>query len=245
MNKIIDFSINEEEIDSSRIKEIEELCKNNMPISENDVNALLKNLSYLVRKKIADHENVDMQDYSYSYKCDLAQSMIYYYLNQFNINANPVNTNEVIKDVCGHSIITTKINTTDGEKIYLIDPTYIQFFTKERCDIRKFIIIKERICETPDPGFFIQIKHNEEVIKPLLEDGYIEFREDVAKAYGDSFFQTKTGVTLKQMQNDVATGSSYIRWFQKFKARLSKTEEELSNMNLLITSDNKKNIKHK
>ena len=209
MNRIIDFSINEEEIDSSRIKEIEELCKNNMPISESDVNALLKNLSYLVRKKIANHENVDMQDYSYSYKCDLAQSMIYYYLNQLNINANPVNTNEVIKDVCGHSIITTKINTTEGEKIYL------------------------------------KIKHNEEVIKPLLEDGYIEFSEDVAKAYGDSFFQTKTGVTLKQMQNDVATGSSYIRWFQKFKARLSKTEEELSNMNLLITSDNKKNTKHK
>ena len=80
---------------------------------------------------------------------------------------------------------------------------------------------------------------------PLLTDWYIKLTEDVAKAYGDSFFQTKEGVTPNQMQYDVATGRSYIRWFQHFTARISKSEEELSSMNLLITSDNKKSIKHK
>ena len=245
MDKIIDFNIYEEELDQDRIKEIEELCKNKMSLSIEDVELLLQNLSYQVRKKIADYEETTIDDYSYSYKCDLAQSIIYHYLSSLNIKVNPVNTNEVIKEVRGHSLIIANINTTEGEKIYLVDPTYIQFFTKDGCSKERFIILRDKICKTPDPGFFILENNNEEIIMPLLTDGYIKLTEDVAKAYGDSFYQTKVGVTPNQMQYDVATGRSYIRWFQHFTARISKSEEELSSMNLLITSDSKKSIKHK
>ena len=245
MNKIIDFEINKEQIEENRIKEIEELCINKMPLNIEEVDLLLKNLSYLVRKKIADHEDTTIDDYSYSFKCDLAQSMIYHYLNNLNIKVNPVNTNEMIKDVTGHSLIVANINTTEGEKIYLVDPTYIQFFTKEGCDKSKFVILKDKVCITPDPGYFISESNSEETVMPLLTDGYIELTDEVAKAYGDSFFQTKVGVTPNQMQYDVATGSSYIRWFQHFTSRISKSEEELSDMNLLIISDSKKSTKHK
>ena len=89
MDKIIEFNINEEEMNQERIKEIEELCINKMPLNIEDVDLLLKNLSYLVRKKIADHEDTTIEDYSYSFKCDLAQSMIYHYLNNLNIKVNP------------------------------------------------------------------------------------------------------------------------------------------------------------
>ncbi len=245
MEKIIDFNINEEEIVQNRIKEIEELCRNEIPLNIEDVNLLLANLSYQVRKKIADYEKVDMKEYTYPYKCDLAQSMIYYYLNELNIKVNPVNTNEVINGVSGHSLTISSINTIEGEKQFLVDPTYIQFFTKENCDPNKFVIINDMVCISPDPGYFIVRNNNEDIIMSLLTNGYIELSEDVAKAYGDSFFQTKQGTNTNQIDHNVASGSSYIKWFEHTTSKLSKSEEELANMNLLITTDSKKSAKHK
>ena len=245
MDKIFDFVINKNINDNDVISEIEEMCNSGVPLSVEAVEALLGNLSYIVRKKISDYEGADMNDFSFAYKCDLAQSIVFYYLNSMGINVNPVNTNEVINGVSGHSLTIASINTIEGEKTYLIDPTYLQFFTKEGCDKSKFVILKDKVCITPDPGYFISESNSEETIMPLPTDGYIELTDEVAKAYGDSFFQTKEGVTPNQMQYDVATGRSYIRWFQHFTARISKSEEELSDMNLLITSDSKKSTKHK
>ena len=234
MDKIIDFKLNEEIANQETISQIEELCKNNELLTVDDINSLLGNLSYLVRKKIADYEGVNMMEYSYSYKCDLAQSMICYYLNNLGIKANPVNTNEVINGVCGHSLVVASFNTESGEKTFLVDPTYIQFFDKEKCSPSKFVILQDRVCISPDPGYFIVENGCEETVKPLLENGYIELTEEVAKAYGDSFFQTKQGTSFDQIKSNVATGLDYIRWFKNYKSNLSKTEEELNNMDLLI-----------
>lgn len=230
MEKIINFDINEYVEDSDKILQIEELCKENIQIDTNDIEILLSNLSYLVRKNIADYEDISMKNYSFSFKCDLAQSMICYYLNDLNIKCNPINTNEVINGVCGHSLVLAYY----GEKIYLIDPTYIQFFSKEKCDINKYVIIDDKICISPDPGYFVVRDNKENIILPLLENGYIEFNEEVAKAYGDSFFQTKQGVSLEESKNNVAGGSNYIKWFNSYTSNLSKTIDELENMNLLI-----------
>ena len=238
MDKIIDFNLKKCVDSNDRIPEIEELCKKGISISVEEVELLLENLSYVVRKKIAEYENKDMDDYSYSYKCDLTQSMISYYLKDLNIKVNPVNTNEVIADVCGHSLIIANFKTASGEKIYLIDPTYIQFFSKENYDISKFVIVKNKVCIAPDPGFFVVNSNNTNLLMPLLTDGYIEFTEEVAKAYGDSFFQTKQGISPDQIKYNVASGSKYIKWFQSYTSQLSKSKEELSNMDLLIEANN-------
>ena len=244
MNKIFDFDLNEDIEDDARIMQIEELCKNNGLLDVESVEVLLKHLSYTVRKKIADYQGTDMKEYSYSYKCDLAQSMICYYLRNLGIKVNPVNTNEVIPGVCGHSLVIASIETDIGEKLFLLDPTYIQFFCKEKCDISKYVIINNKVCVSPDPGYFVAESNNEEVILPLLENGFIEFRDDVAKVYGDSFFQTKEGILPSQVKNNVASGLSYIKWFQHYTSTLSKTEEELADMNLLIASAGNNNNTH-
>ena len=77
---------------------------------------------------------------------------------------------------------------------------------------------------------------SEETIKPLLENGYIELTEEVAKAYGDSFFQTKQGTNYNQIKKNTTSGSNYIRWFKSYTSNLSKTEDELRSMELLISS---------
>jgi hypothetical protein len=234
MNKIIEFNLNIVDYDLDTIKQIEEQCKCGSTLNINDIELLLSYLSFKVRKKIAEFEGYDMEDYSYKYKCDLAQSMIYYYLKKLGVKVNPVCTHEIIKGVTGHSLVIVSFDTNEGEKTYLIDPTYIQFFSKEKCNTNNFVIINNIVCIAPDPGYFVVRSNKQDLILPLLRDGYIEFSEPVAKAYGDSFFQTKQGASLEQMKYNVSSGSSYIRWFRHYTSRLSKTEEELSNMGLLI-----------
>ncbi len=234
MDKIIHFDINENVDSEDRISQIEELCKSNSKLSLEDVEVLLRNLSFLVRKKIADFEGVNIRDYLYSSKCDLAQSMIYYYLNKLGINVHSVNTNDVIPGVSGHSLILASFDTTEGEKLFLIDPTYLQFFSSEKCDDSKFVIINNTVCVSPDPGYFVVKSGKEEVILPLLKNGYIEFNEDVAEVYGDSFFKTKQGTLSSQINNNHASGSNYIKWFMYYKSNLSKTEKELDDMDLSI-----------
>lgn len=236
MNKIIEFDINESIEDENTILKIEELCRNNVLLDIPSIEVLLRNLSCIVRRKIADCEGIKMSEYSYSNKCDLAQSMIYYYLRNLGIKVNPINTNEVISGVCGHSIVIATFKTIIGEKIFLLDPTYLQFFCKENCDISKYVVINNIVCVSPDPGYFIAKSNKEDVILPLLQNGYTELREEVAKVYGDSFFQTKQGTLLEQVKNNVTSGLNYIRWFKHYTSKLSKTKEELANMDLLIES---------
>ena len=51
MSRIIPFNINENIEDKDKIYELEELCRNNSKLSINDIDILLKNLVYSVRKK--------------------------------------------------------------------------------------------------------------------------------------------------------------------------------------------------
>ena len=245
MSKVMQFNINDLQEDNDKIMQLEQLSKSNTKLIDEDIEMLLRNLSFLVRKKIADYEGFDMREYLYSSKCDLAQSMICYYLNKLGISVNPVNTNEIIPGVCGHSFVIARFESTNGEKIFLIDPTYIQFFDEENCDINKFVIIDGKVCIAPSPGFFVIEDGSEKKIMPLLTDGYIEFTEEVAKIYGDSFFRTKQGTLLSQINNNRASGSNYIAWFQHYTSSLSKKEKELEDMDLLINliSDEKDKAK--
>ena len=230
MERIVSVTLQDKAPSRETITKIEELCQNHMPLKESEINSLLENLCWKVRKKIAEANESNIQDDSYAFKCDLAQSMIVYYFQKLGISANPVNTNEVLNGTCGHSFVLVTIQ----EKIYLVDPTYIQFFEKDKCDVERFTIINDTVCTSPDPGFFIELNQAEETVMPLLEKGYIEFKEEVAKAYGDSFFQTKTGVSPSQIKYNVATGTLYKKWFESYTSKLSKTEEELRKMGLLL-----------
>ena len=238
MNRIIDIVLNEKIPSDNDISQLEELSKDNNYLTIDDIDILLTYLAYIVRKKIADSAGESIQEYSYTNKCDLAQSMICYYLNEIGINTNPININEIINGVIGHSFVIAKFNTENGEKTYLIDPTYIQFFSKDNCLNNKYTIIDDKVIISPDPGYFVLKDNHLNEIKPLLEKGYIELTEEVAKIYGDSFFQTKQGTTINQIKNNVASGSIYMKWFNNFTSSLSKTKEGLENMDLLIKDAN-------
>ena len=240
---IIDFNpqiINN--IDIMYLSIIEQKINSKESITNEEVTTLLDTINYIVRYKI--NPNLD----NYDYKCDLAQSILYHYLKKLNCNPHTCMTQNVItNNIIGHSFITIQIIVDNKIKTYLIDPTYIQFFKKDKCTKDNYFISQQYnnyILLTPDPGYFINKSMNNE-INFLLNHGYIELTEQTARIYGDSFLNTKTGININLLNYQTIPGEIYINSFLKGNEPISKTEEELINMNLYIPSFQELNNQHK
>lgn len=79
MEYIVDFKPYENKnINIDQCAKVEEAISNNRPISLNDAEEFLRNISYLVRKSI----NPSMDNFDY--KCDTAQAILGHYFNRIN-----------------------------------------------------------------------------------------------------------------------------------------------------------------
>lgn len=220
-------------IDSKVITELERKIESNTPLSEEELNLFLDNICYLTRCKFTD----DFDNFSFEFKCDKAQAIITYYLNDLGVETHPCMTQNVItNDIEGHSFTVARFNVNGTLTPYLIDPTYRQFFTNEKSE---FLSHNGMILKTPSPGYFIKEKDKPEVEK-LLIDGYHILDENMARTYGDSFYNTKTGYTTKDFKS--INGSIYLNSFTKGHEPLSKTKEELESEDLRIKPQSQKTL---
>lgn len=219
-------------IDFYYLSNIENKIKNNISISNEEATNFLNLIVFLTRQNI--NPNLD----NYDNKCDLAQSMLYYYFKNLNCNIYPSMTQNVItNNIIGHSFLTLELLVNNKKIYYLLDPTYIQFFKKDKCTKNNYYIspkFPDYVLLTPDPGYFIKQEMKDKCTF-LLNHGYIELTEETAKMYGDSFYNTKTGTNPNTLKYESIPGEIYINAFIKGKEALSKTEEELINSNLHIT----------
>lgn len=231
MNFIINSTPKTVNIEQSVISELEEKVKSNVPLTEEEINLLLDYVCYETRCKFTN----DFDNFSFKFKCDKAQAIISHYLQELNVLVNPCMTQNVItSSIEGHSFLIARFNVNGIVTPYLIDPTYRQFFTGENND---YLTINNMIIRTPQPGYFIKKEDEKEVIK-LLTDGYHLLDENMARIYGDSFYNTKTGYTTKEYKT--MNGNIYMNSFLKGHEALSKTKEELENENLILKPQIKK-----
>ena len=221
------------DIDSKAIKEIEKKVESNTPLSIEEVNLFLDNICYLTRCKFTS----DFENYSFEFKCDTAQAIITHYLNDLGVETHPCMTQNVItNDIVGHSFLVARLNVMGMLIPYLIDPTYRQFFTDDKKD---YLTNNGMILRTPDPGYFIKDEDKEEVER-LLIDGYHILDENMARIYGDSFYNTKTGYTTKDYKS--INGNIYLNSFTKGHEPLSKTKEELESEDSRIKPQSQKTL---
>lgn len=213
------------------LSNIENKIKNKISLTTEETNNLLNIIIFITRKNI--NPNFD----NYDNKCDLAQSILYYYFKNLDCNIYPSMTqNSITNNIIGHSFLTLELNVNNQKKYYLLDPTYIQFFKKNKCTKENYYIspkFPDYIILTPDPGYFIK-EEMKDACTHLLNYGYIELNEETAKMYGDSFYNTKSGTNPKTLKFETIPGKIYISSFIKGKEPISKTEEELINHNLHI-----------
>lgn len=220
-------------IDSKVIAELERKIESNTPLSEEELNLFLDNICYLTRCKFTN----DFDNFSFEFKCDKAQAIITYYLNDLGVETHPCMTQNVItNNIEGHSFTVARFNVNGTLTPYLIDPTYRQFFTNEKSE---FLSHNGMILKTPSPGYFIKEKDKPEVEK-LLIDGYHILDENMARIYGDSFYNTKTGYTMSEFKS--INGSIYLNSFTKGHEPLSKTKEELESEDLRIKPQSQKTL---
>ena len=232
MEYIVDFKpYQNRNINIDQCARIEEAIKENKSISLNDAEEFLRNISYLVRRNI--NPNMD----NFDLKCDLAQAILGHYFNKINCRYAPCATHNVItSQIDGHSFVVITLNVEGEDKSFLLDPTYIQFFHKDKCQRDNYFVspmYPDKVLLTPDAGFFIK-EADKEPVDFLLRYGYIELTEEYARIYGDSFLNTKTGTNPSTLRYQSMPGSIYIKSFLKGNESLSKTEQDLKESNQLL-----------
>lgn len=143
------------------------------------------------RKIIETMNNCDIKESGLINKCDTACSILAELLDENNIDYSWIETNNVLgNDVLGHAFLVVNFNNNK----YIVDLTYLQFFSKDTCQAKWF---KEKDGVTilaPDPGYYYTVNLDKKNIAiQLLENGYIKLNEESAKAYLDSFYFTRRG----------------------------------------------------
>ena len=242
MEYIINFEpYKEDSIDIEYYSGIEKRVSNSESITQNEVEDYLRMLNYLTRKKI--NQNMD----NFDYKCDLAQAMLTHYFNRLKVTTHPAETQNTIgpNNIDGHSFLTIELFVENEKRNYLIDPTYIQFFHKENCSEANYFVSEkypDKILKTPDAGYFID-EESMPMVNVLLNQGYMPLTEEVAKVYGNSFYNTRTLTNPKKLTRIKIPGSVYIEKFLRQNCKLSKTEEELESTGMLLTSFEDLNMK--
>lgn len=233
MEYIVDFKpIILEELDYDYLANIEDRILNKISVTNDEVKYFLDSLCYIARNKIND--NMD----NFDYKCDMFQTMFFHYFANLNCEFVPCMTlNTIVNDIVGHSFSVLKMVVEGKEKLYLIDPSYIQFFGKNRCQYENYLIDSKNnnyVLLTPDPGYFIK-DSDMMTINYLLMHGFIELDENLARIYGDSFLNTKRG--LKDISVlETISGKVYINAFLKGKEEIKINEDGLENLGLLLSS---------
>ena len=122
------------------------------------------------------------------------------------------------------------------ERIYLLDATYIQFFYEDSCTYQSYYVSSlspDTILLTPDPGYFVR-NSQKPMAQFLLDHGYSLLTPEVARMYGDSFLNTKQGVSKSNLKYQSIPGEVYINSFTKPNCTLSKTKEELIDTEMRI-----------
>ena len=231
MNYIMESTPKTVNIDPQIIEILEQKVLSKEPLTEEEINIFLDYICYETRCKFTN----DINNFSFQFKCDKAQAIITHYLNSLKVEVHPCMTQNVItEDIEGHSYLIPIFNVNGINTPYLVDPSYRQSFIDDKKD---YILYNSKILRTPSPGYFIKEEDKTEIQK-LLINGYHLLDENIARIYGDSFYNTKTGYRRREFQS--ISGNIYINSFIKGHEPLSTSPEELENEGLSLKRKTKK-----
>lgn len=159
-------------LDKSQVKEFSHYILN-----PEDVKRLLDTISFQTRMGLMKYHKLDVINSDLTGHCIEATDRVCYgFGNIFDIVS--YKTQNIFDKNINHSFAVASLDTTEGLKRYIIDVTYRQFCTQEKCSddamFRSYIA----------PGRFFA---NLPLLKQLLRDGYLEITEESLVNYGNSF----------------------------------------------------------
>lgn len=118
-------------------------------------------------------------------RCSFSQAVSAYALSENGLEPKNFSLQSMKDSTIGHASLTVEINQDTGPKLYLIDPTYRQFYDPEHP------VIEDK--NIPMPGFILAANPaGTKLLESLLTDGFAELNPETAEAYISSFHNGKS-----------------------------------------------------
>lgn len=231
---MIDFHICNHHVSESELQRLIEQYQKNGQFTYDELIAFLNTVIFNARLKL-----LDLSDGSFRNLCDTAQSMIGRGLESVGISVRVLDIGAAIHEgALGHSVLIADFVCEGEAHPILIDITYQQFCLTEHCLESCYLKKDGWILMSPDPGYIAKKNvQTQEIIRQLLEYGYLPWTKEVAKNYCDTFFLSRTGKE-EEIREQSHTGEEYLEMTKKSNAVYSNSIEDLERRGLLLFPQN-------
>lgn len=180
-----------------------------MPIfidSEDKCHAALKVIVHETRKYLSTY--YDLKTDSLEKNCIMTSLEVSEICEKYDVRNENYSLGKDLSPGLFHCFDIVSFNVDGEEKKYLIDCTYRQFFTLENAFVEG--IGMPFYAGSSIGTFMLMDERRKEIAESLLQNGYVEFTDEVCKAYFDSFlFAGRNGLYYEGLGKDAISKSDY------------------------------------
>lgn len=183
---------------------------------------------------------MDVKTNSLNGFCELGQALTLMPLENLGLKVTKNSAKESFDYPFNHvfGTVTFPYQSANGteEKTYLIDSTYRQFFTTNRCNEGRYYQEEENtgLKVAPDPGYFME---DETFARNLMRNGYVPLTKETATKYGEAFY--KASIPLGKQENLNNSKINYYENIINSNEDYKVDKEELEGLNLKFRDSNK------
>ena len=178
-------------IDEIRLDEAIDSLKKGNDLTDEEIEIFLQASVMNARRGFATL-GIDIKNNSLNGFCELGQALSLMPLENIGLEVTKNSASESFDYPFNHAFGTVTFPYDGTTKTYLIDTTYRQFFTTNRCNEGRYYQEEENtgLKVAPDPGYFVE---DENFARNLMRNGYIELTKETATKYGEAFNKAKIG----------------------------------------------------
>lgn len=174
---------------------------------------------------------MDIKNNSLNGFCELGQALSLMPLENIGLEVTKNSATGSFDYPFNHAFGTVTFPYNGATKTYLIDTTYRQFFTTNRCNEGRYYQEEENtgLKVAPDPGYFVE---DENFARSLMRNGYIELTEETATKYGEAF--NKASIPLKDIDKINDRNINYYQRMLNDREDYKISDGELEGLNIVF-----------
>lgn len=217
-------------IDESRLDEDIDSLKKGNDLTDEEIEILLQ-ASVMNARRGFETLGIDIKNNSLNGFCELGQALSLMPLENIGLEVTKNSASESFDYPFNHAFGTVTFPYDGATKTYLIDTTYRQFFTTNRCNEGRYYQEEENtgLKVAPDPGYFIE---DEGFARNLMRNGYIELTEETATKYGEAF--NKASIPLKDIDKINDRNINYYQRMLNDREDYKISDGELEGLNIVF-----------
>ena len=217
-------------IDEIRLDEAIDSLKKGNDLTDEEIEILLQASVMNARRGFATL-GIDIKNNSLNGFCELGQALSLMPLENIGLEVTKNSASESFDYPFNHAFGTVTFPYDGTTKTYLIDTTYRQFFTTNRCNEGRYYQEEENtgLKVAPDPGYFVEDK---DFARSLMRNGYIELTKETATKYGEAF--NKASIPLKDIDKINDRNINYYQRMLNDREDYKISSGELDGLNVVF-----------